>query len=159
MSRPTGGSICGQVSLIKLDGWTVPDMALSFEAGLQVDWPGGNENQPRIDQLRDFLNEGRTYAKLKKAAAASQAAPPIRDPRYESLDPYLRGEKRIFVEANSRKDIAEALLFAEKEGLKIVITGGADAWKLAAELKKRDVPVSVGAVIAQTKEECDSLCT
>src|SRR5207302_6165499 len=120
--RPTGGIICGQTSLIKLDGWTVPEMVLGFETGLQIDWPGGNENQPRIDQLRDFLNEGRTYARLKKAADESKSASPIRDPRYDALAPYLRGEKRIFVEANSRKDIAEALLFAEKEELKIVIT-------------------------------------
>ena len=153
--RPTGGIICGQTSLMKLEGWTVPEMILAFEAGLQIDWPGGNENQPRIDQLRDFLNEGRTYAKLKKAAAESNAPPPIRDPRYESLAPYLSGERRIFVEANSRKDIAEALLFAEKEGLKIIITGGADAWKLAPELKKRDVPVIVGAVMARPTEEYD----
>jgi imidazolonepropionase-like amidohydrolase len=153
--RPTGGIICGQTSLIKLDGWTVPEMVVAFEAGLQIDWPDGNENQPRVDQLRDFLNEGRTYAKLKKAAVEGQTPPPIRDPRYEALAPYLRGEKRIFIEADSRKDIAEALLFAEKEGLKIVITGGADAWKLAAELKKRDVPVIVGAVMARPTEEYD----
>jgi imidazolonepropionase-like amidohydrolase len=153
--RPTGGIICGQTSLIKLDGWTVPEMVLSLESGLQIDWPGGNDNQPRIDQLRDFLNEGRTYAKLKKAAEESKTTPPIRDPRYESLGPYLRGEKRIFVEANSRKDIVEALLFAEKEGLKIVLTGARDAWKLAPELKKREIPVIVGAVMARPFEEYD----
>ncbi len=157
--RPTGGIICGQTSLIKLDGWTVPEMVLAFEAGLQIDWPGGKDNQPRIDQLRDFLNEGRTYAKLKKAAEESKSPPPIRDPRYEALAPYLRGEKRIFVEANSRKDIAEALLFTEKEGLKIVITGAMDAWKLAEELKKRETPVIVGAVMSGPHEEYDPFDT
>jgi imidazolonepropionase-like amidohydrolase len=153
--RPTGGIVCGQVSLIKLDGWTVPEMVLSFEAGLQIDWPGGNDNQPRIDQLRDFLIEARTYAKLKKAADENKTTPPIRDPRYESLGPYLRGEKRIFVEANSRKEIVETLLFFEKEGLKIVITGARDAWKLAPELKKREIPVIVGAVMARPFEDYD----
>jgi imidazolonepropionase-like amidohydrolase len=153
--RPTGGIICGQVSLIKLDGWTVPEMVLSLEAGLQIDWPGGNDNQPRVDQLRDFLNEGRTYIKLKQAAQEGQTAPPIRDPRYEALDSYLRGDKLIFIEANSRKEIAESLLFAEKEKLKIVITGGAEAWKLAGELKKREIPVIVGAVMSKPHEEYD----
>jgi imidazolonepropionase-like amidohydrolase len=153
--RPTGGIICGQVSLIKLDGWTAPELILSLEAGLQFDWPGGKDNQPRVEQLRDFLSEARTYARLKKAAAEGQTVPPIRDPRYEALDPYLKGEKRIFVEANSRRDIAESLLFAETEKLKIVITGGADAWKLADELKKRDIPVIIGAVLAKPHEEYD----
>src|SRR5262249_34312259 len=79
----------------------------------------------------------------------------IQDPRYESLGPYLRGDKPVFVEANSRRQIAEALLFAEKEKLKIVISGGADAWKLADELKKRDVPVIIGAVMSRPQEEYD----
>ncbi len=156
--RPTGGIICGQASLIKLDGWTVPEMVLAFEAGLQIDWPSGpkdSDNQARVDQLRDFLNEGRTYAKLKKAADESKSQPPIRDPRYEALAPYLAGQKRIFIEASSRKHIAEALLFAEKEGLKIVITGGMDAWKLTGELKKRDIPVIVGAVMSRPVEDYD----
>ncbi|MFN0055933.1 MAG: amidohydrolase family protein, partial [Planctomycetales bacterium] len=153
--RPAGGIISGQGSLIKLDGWTVPEMTLNYEAALQIDWPGGNDNQPRIEQLRDFLEEGRNYARLKVAAAAAQTTPPVQDPRYEALGPYLRGEKPVFIEANSRKDIAEALLFAEKEKLKLVITGGADAWKLAPELKKRQVPVIVGAVMTRPHDEHD----
>ncbi|MBI3865777.1 MAG: amidohydrolase family protein [Planctomycetia bacterium] len=153
--RPTGGIICGQTSLMKLEGWTVPEMVLSYEVGLQIDWPGGNDNQPRIDQLREFLREGRTYASLKKAAAENKTQPPIRDPRYEALGPYLDGQKRVFIDANSRKEIAESLLFAEQEKLKIVITGAAQAWKLAGELKKRDVPVIVAAVLARPAEEHD----
>ena len=147
--RPTGGIISGQASLMKLDGWTVPEMVLDFEAGLYIDWPSGNDNQGRIDQLRDFLNEGRTYFRLKQTSAEAKVDAPIQDPRYESLIPYLKGEKRIFIEANSRKEIAEALLFAEKEKLQITISGGADAWKLAEELKKRNIPVIVGAVMAK----------
>ncbi|MSR58247.1 MAG: amidohydrolase [Planctomycetaceae bacterium] len=153
--RPTGGIICGQGSLMQLAGWTVPEMVLDYEAALQIDWPGGNDNQPQIEQLRDFLSEARTYAKIKQAATDSKTQQPIQDPRYESLGPYLRGEKRVFIEANSRKEIAEALLFAEQEKLKIVISGADDAWKLAAELKKRDVPVIVGAVMSKPREEYD----
>src|SRR5206468_2578368 len=81
--------------------------------------------------------------------------PPIRDPRYEALAPYLEGQKRVYIEANSRKEIAEALLFAEKEGLKIVVTGAKDAWKLAGELKKRAIPVIIGAVMSRPVEEYD----
>jgi imidazolonepropionase-like amidohydrolase len=153
--RPTGGIICGQVSLMKPDGWTVPEMVLSYEAGLQIDWPGGNDNQPRIDQLREFLKEGRTYLKLQKAATENKTQPPIRDPRYDALGPYLEGLKPVYIEASSRKEITESLLFAEQEKLKIVISGGADAWKLAAELKKREVPVIISAVMARPREDYD----
>jgi imidazolonepropionase-like amidohydrolase len=153
--RPVGGIIAGQASLIKLDGWTVPEMVLDYEAGLQINWPGGNDNTARVDQLRDFLVEARLYHKVKKAANEAQTTPPVPDPRYESLGPYLRGEKRIFVEANSRKEIVEALQFAEKEDLKIVITGAEEAWKIASELKKRDTPVVIGAVMARPFTEYD----
>jgi imidazolonepropionase-like amidohydrolase len=153
--RPTGGVIAGQASLIQLDGWTVPDVVLDFETALQVNWPSGDESKARIEQLREFLAEGRTYARLRRAAIDTKTNGPIADPRYEALGPYLRGAKRVFIEANTRKEIAEALLFAEKEGLKIVITGGADAWKLADALKKRDVPVIVGAVMLKPREESD----
>jgi imidazolonepropionase-like amidohydrolase len=153
--RPTGGVIAGQASLIKLDGWTVPEMVLDFEAALQINWPAGSESKTRIEQLHAYLAEGRTYARLRQAALDARADGPIQDPRYEALGPFLRGEKRVFIEANARKEIAEALLFAEKEQLKIVITGGADAWKLAAELKQRDVPVIVGGVMTRTREEYD----
>ena len=43
--RPTGGIICGQTSLMKPDGWTVPEMVMSYECGLQLDWPNGKDNQ------------------------------------------------------------------------------------------------------------------
>jgi imidazolonepropionase-like amidohydrolase len=59
------------------------------------------------------------------------------------------------MEAHSRKAIAESLLFAEKENLDIIITGGTDAWKLADELKTRNVPVIVGPVIRNPLSDSD----
>jgi imidazolonepropionase-like amidohydrolase len=151
--RPTGGLIAGQASLAKLEGWTVPEMILELELGLQIEWPAGNDPGPQIDLLKEFFAEARAYETLRKSPDSG----PIRDPRYEAMLPYLRGEKRVFVEANSRRQIAEALLFAEQEKLKIILTGAADAWKLAAEIKKRETPVIVGSVMARPREDYDPL--
>ncbi len=145
--RPTGGIISGQVSLMKLDGWTAPDMVFDVEAGLQINWPGGSNAKKQTDQLREFLKQARLYGRWRADRAKNKRPGPISDPRLEALRPYLNGKKPVFIEANSRKQIAEALLFAEKEKLNIVITGGADAWKVADELKKRNVPVIVGPVM------------
>lgn len=162
--RPSGGIISGQASIIKLDGWTVPEMTVNLEAGLQITWPGGKDTEKPIEELREFLAQGRLYHQItngKKPEAGDQKSEvksqrsEIVDPRYEALGPYLRGEKPVFVEANSYREIAEALLFAEKEKLKIVITGGADAWKLTAELKKREVPVVLGPVMRAPVEDYD----
>lgn len=150
--RPTGGIIAGQCSLLTLAGWTVPEMVLNFEAALQVNWPSGGDAAARTEQLREFLQQGRLYLKARQAA---QADGPVADPRFDALAPYLKGEKRVFIEANSRQEIIEALLFAEKEQLKIVITGGADAWKVAGELKKRNGAVIVGPVMRSPAAEYD----
>jgi imidazolonepropionase-like amidohydrolase len=148
--RPTGGLIAGQVSLVQLAGWTADEMVRDYEAGLQINWPGGSSAKRQLEQLTEFLSEARLYDKLRSQADSlpdDQRPLLIADPRLEAMRPYLAGKKRVFIEADSRKAIAEALLFAEKEKLKIVIAGGTDAWKLADELKKRDVPVIVGPVM------------
>lgn len=177
LAVPSGGTISGQASTVKLGGWTVPDMVLDLEAGLVIRWPGVvPEHQPRkgpihpnkqqveerqkqrqelLEQLKEFLRQGRLYLKLKADTAAAGQPGPISDPRYDALKPYLAGEKRVFVEANQRQEIAEAVLFADDEKLKIIIMGGTDAWKLAPELKSRNIPVIVGPVMTRPVIETD----
>jgi imidazolonepropionase-like amidohydrolase len=144
--RPTGGTIAGQASLARLAGWTAEKMILDYTAGLQINWPSNSK------PLEEFLKEAREYNRLRMKAEKAKQRGPITDPRFEAMRPYLAGQKPIFIEANSRKQIAGALLFAEKQKLKIVITGGHDAWKLASELKKRNVPVIVGPVMRRPTE-------
>ena len=153
--RPTGGIIAGQSSLVKLEGWTAPEMVTNYEAGLQINWPTGGDAKKRIDELKDFLKEARLYLKLRKQSAENNQTGPITDPRYESLKPYLNRTKPTFIEANNRKQIAEALLFAEEENLKMILTGGGDAWKLASELKARNIPVIIGPVLRSPVESYD----
>lgn len=153
--RPAGALIGGQSSWIQLAGWTVPEMVRELEVALQIDWPGSSDSNAEVATLSKLFKEARTYLKLKDQAKASNAPAPIVDPRFEALAPYLNRTKKVHIEADSRKQIAEALLFAEKENIAIVITGGAEAWKLANELKKRDVPVIIGAVMSRPFTQYD----
>lgn len=145
--HPTGGVIAGQASLIKLAGWTAPEMVVNLEAGLRINWPTGKTREEHTKALKEFLEQARQYNRIRTEAEKAQQPGPIVDPRLEALSPYVNGERPVFIEAESRRSIAEALLFAEEEKLKIVITGGVGAWKLADELKKRNVPVIVGPVM------------
>jgi len=61
--------------------------------------------------------------------------------------PYVRGERQVFFNADSADDIKAAVRFAEEFGLKPVIAGGAQAWKVASFLAERKVPVLVGPVL------------
>ena len=152
--HPTGGILSGQTSLMKLAGWTAPEMTLNLEHGLQVNWPNGDSTKAK-EKLKSLFQEAKSYQKLKEKAKKRMISPPIADPRFEAILPYVSGKKPVYIEADSRKQIAEVLLFAEQEKLKVVITGGTDAWKLATELKERNVPVIVGPVMRAPTESYD----
>ncbi|WP_339731919.1 amidohydrolase family protein [uncultured Gimesia sp.] len=149
---PRAGLISGQSSLVQTAGWTAPEMVMDLEAGLQINWSTKKERQ---QELKDFLKQARLYQKLKQQTKKNGLSSPVADPRFEALEPYLNRKKPVFIEANSRKEIAGALLFAEEEKLRIAITGGTDAWKLAKELKTRKVPVIVGPVMRRPQENYD----
>lgn len=148
--RPQGGIIGGQCSLIQTAGWTPEEMVRNYSAGLSLTWPEDDERQLRLAR---FMKECRLYdaARAHKETANSV----LKDPRYEAMRPYITGKKPIFVEAHSRQQIAGALIWAEEEKLKIVITGGTEAWKLARTLKARKVPVIVGPVMQAPIESWD----
>jgi imidazolonepropionase-like amidohydrolase len=152
---PQGAVIAGQCSLLQLGGWTVPEMVLNFDLGLVINWPAGKEGATRVRQLREFLEAGRAYLLQKAAAEKNPSLAGVIDPRFEALAPYLRGEKKVFIDADSRQSILAALQFADRERLKIVLVGAVDAWKVASELKKREVPVIVGPVMRAPLESYD----
>lgn len=160
--RVHGAIIPGQVSLVQLAGWTMPEMVMDMEAGLHLIWPRGGNRKQAIEDLKRHLKEARLYEKTRPAkpvgtdgTAAGETAKGLTDPRYEALLPYLGGEKRIYVEADTKQEIVEALSFAEKEKLKIVLCSATDGWKVAEKIKAANVPVIVGPVMRKPVEEYD----
>ncbi len=149
---PRNGLISGQASLVQTAGWTAPEMVMNLEAGLQIQW---STKEKRQNELTDFLAQARLYQKFKKQSQKSAQPVSVKDPRFEAMLPYMNRKRPVFIEANSRKEIAGALLFAEKEQLRIIITGGTDAWKLSEALKSRKVPVIVGPVMKRPVENHD----
>lgn len=165
--RIHGAIIPGQTSLAQLAGWTMPEMVLDMEAGLHMIWPRGNNRKQMIEDLKRHLKEARLYEKMRTAkgdakpdATGKPASPEtLIDPRYEALRPYLKGEKTVYIEADTRQEIVEALNFAEKEKLKIVLCGATDGWKVADKIKAANVPVIVGPVMRKPVEDYDPFDT
>jgi imidazolonepropionase-like amidohydrolase len=81
--------------------------------------------------------------------------PPPFDPRLSALATYARGEKPVFFNADHRNEILDALAIAKDLKLKAVISGGAEAWKVAGELKAANVPVLVGGTLNLPTQEHD----
>lgn len=157
------GLIAGTSALIQLDGWNWEEMGIQREVGLFVALPSmrGNAalaslaanltpqqleemqriNTRRLRALEEAFDAAAAYAKAKASGEAIAI-----DTRWEAMLPVVSGKRTVFVEAEELPQIRYALAFAERYNLKIVITGGQDAWRVAALLKERNVPVIIGGV-------------
>ena len=69
--------------------------------------------------------------------------------------PYARGDKPIVFNAQRARDIKGVLKFAEENKLRAVINGGAEAWKVADELKDAGVPVIYNRIHSNPFNEDD----
>lgn len=151
LTRPSGGVVCGQSAVVRLNGWTPAEMSVVDACALHVNFPapptGGAEKNADGDaslkQLRELF------------AAAKRYDPRDKDPRLEALQPYLKGERPVVFEANKIRQIKGALTFAQDFGLKPVISGGQEAWKAAKLLAEKKVPVILAGVMGIPDEQHD----
>lgn len=138
LAVPVGGTLPGRASVLRMDGWTTEDLAVVRDAGVVVSWPlaapirapwmrrGPAEQQRGIEQrlqaIDDWFDDAAAWA------AAREADPTVAgDLRFQAMQPVLRGEKPVFIRADSRGQIETALAWAMDRGLKPVIVGGSAA--------------------------------
>ena len=74
--------------------------------------------------------------------------------------PVVEGELRLMTRANSETDIRDAVAFAERVGVKLVINGGLEAPLVAQELAEKEIPVIFGPVLTlPTREDLPHAAT
>jgi imidazolonepropionase-like amidohydrolase len=61
----------------------------------------------------------------------------------------------VIIQASREEEITEALKLADELKLKVILSGAAEAWKVAGELKKRNVPVILGPIMSLPRERHD----
>ncbi len=151
-SVPQGGLISGTSALMMLDGWTWESSTLRAPVGVHVRWPRMKvteapgmrkskteqikERDARIAQIKQAFAEARAYQKAQESGMPHET-----NTRLEALLPLIRGEVPVFVHADDIRDIQAAMDWAASEGFRMVLVGGADAWRVAGELKARNIPV------------------
>jgi imidazolonepropionase-like amidohydrolase len=155
--QPTAGAqgvINGSTALIQLDGWTWEDLVVVAPVGLSIEWPSLVLPEylpaPLIEQTRKAQAEKRVA--LEQALADAEAYRSAKlggsvtqpDLRWEAMLPVLAGELPVFLHANDVEAIEDALDFAARHDLRPILVGGLEAWRLAALLAARKVPVIVG---------------
>jgi imidazolonepropionase-like amidohydrolase len=142
LTTPAGGLIPGLSSAMNLDGWTWELMTLERAAALNVNWPNPDDDDEddgydeQVQRIRDFFADARAYRDAQAADASS-----LHDSRFEAMAPALNGEMPVVVAADDVRQIQDAMRWAEAEGVRLVIRGGADAIHVADHLAEREIPV------------------
>jgi hypothetical protein len=134
----SGGSlIAGQGSVVRLDGKYADPLAgrlLYTAIGSGADPLGGKSRAGQYMLLDQALREARGLAPYGSPNALLTPA------GRETLARYLLGGRVLF-NVDRAADIHQVLAFARRNGLRPVIVGGAEAWKVARELAAANVPV------------------
>jgi imidazolonepropionase-like amidohydrolase len=142
--------IGGQGAVVKTVGDIVDKMVFKDKAVMVF---GFGVSAKRNDQapmtrmglaalLRDTLVKAQEYRDAKERYEKDKrGTEPARDLPMEALLPVLRGEMPVLVHAEREDDIRTALRIADEFKLRVILDGATDAYRLAADLAKRGIPV------------------
>jgi imidazolonepropionase-like amidohydrolase len=94
-----------------------------------------------LTKAREYMHSQDTYERDKKGPAHP------RDLSLEALVPVLKGEMPVIVHCERKDDILTAIRLADEFGLKIILDGATEAYRVVDEIKKRDIPVVLGDIL------------
>ena len=111
---PAGGTFPGISALIKMDGWSFPEMTVKETATSFINFPmtprpvgeGGTVQKEAkedvtsklVEKIRDYLKEARRYLELRKLAAADPGVKaPQYNAKYEALGLALDGTLPVII--------------------------------------------------------------
>jgi imidazolonepropionase-like amidohydrolase len=156
---PDGGILGGEVAVMNLDGWTWEQATLRNVAGISMQFPPIRPARrfgapPPKDESYDDMKKARDrklddVAALLARAHAYSAMPSASRPTdwvLESLVPVVDNALPVFVNADTESDIKDAVAFADRAKIRIVIVGGAESALVASLLKQKNIPVVFGPV-------------
>jgi imidazolonepropionase-like amidohydrolase len=167
------GVIGGQASAISLAGWTINEMLIKRSVAMVISWPtietrtfdfatfsrrekpfteAKQDYEKQVNELTDYLDRARHYA---QAMGHGGPADYKRDLKLEALAPVIRGQLPALVFADRARDIRNAVEFCDKQKLKMILAGGAEAYKVKDLLRSKGIPVILRPTLSLPNEEDD----
>ncbi len=138
-----GGSIVsGEGALVRLDGTLAPGRSLFIATGGGANPLSGGSRAAQFMLLEQAITEVR-QPKLLLANDERLLTPAGRG----VFAAYLNGTGRVVFAANRAADIRRIIALAQREHLHAAIRGGAEAWRVAPELKAAGIPVLLDPLI------------
>ena len=175
ITSPGGGIVAGQSVLMHLNGWTMNDMAIRAPAAMRLEFPrvrmpnrfgfaaetpgrassaysdAKKRYEQQLRELDDFMESARRYRLAKSAAGPDFET----DLKFEAMLPVLDGNEPMLIRAEKEKTIKEAIAWADKQKVHMILERGNEAWKVAAELKAHNIPVILPPTLRLPDEEDD----
>lgn len=163
VSRPSGGLIAGQGIAIDLIGDRVDEMAIRSPIAMfgsvseNEHDAGGNTRGGLFMRLREALDDARAWARNPQGFERGESRQfSISRLDLAALQPVLRGEVPLVLEAHRASDIQTAIRIADEYDLRLIISGGTEGWMVAEDLARARVPVLV-KVLRNLPESFESL--
>lgn len=154
---PEGGVISGASSVVQLDAWSWEDAAYKTDAGIHFRMPallarprgfgGGNTGAGQGGQQPDPVKQGleqvdRMKSFFREAAAYNSTSEhDVQNLKFAAVKGLYDKTKKLFVHANTVKQMLVALDFVKEFNFDVVIVGGSDSWQIADLLKQANVSV------------------
>ncbi len=156
---PRGGLLSGTSSVMQLDAWNWEDAVVKADDGIWVNWPSmriyksanadpeeeqREKNEKALRKLEDLFNDAAAYAK---------STPAVKNRHLESMKGLFDRSKTLYVRCDYAREMIEAVHFAGRYNVNLVIAGGGDAWRITELLKKNKVPVIITRTHALPQRE------
>jgi imidazolonepropionase-like amidohydrolase len=165
-TRPGGERqiVTGQAALIHMDGWTWEDMAVNRSAAVHLIFPSLPINQAsgfaeakkiydrELQEIDEFFDQARRYQTAKTAARPGFKT----DLKMEAMLPVLEGKLAVAISATREPAIRDAIQFAGRQKIRMVLMHPRELGKLAPELKSRSIPVILGPTLDLPLNEDDA---
>jgi imidazolonepropionase-like amidohydrolase len=160
---PQGGTISGTSSVMKLDGWNWEDAAQKQDDGIHLNWPSyfrqtGWWAEPgdivKTDNYTKKTLELKQY--LIKAQAYYKSNSSKVDIEMEAMTGIFNGTKHVYIHANLKREMMDAVLMAQEFDLKtIVIVGAKEAHLISDFLSQNNVMVLLDRIhrLPRTQDE------
>lgn len=156
---PQGSLVAGSSSVVQLDAWTWEDAAYQTDGGIHFYMPsllprprfgsgsgGGSGNNQQTDPVKEGLEKIDRIKSFFHEAKAYLAEPTHEKTnlKFESVKGLFSKTQKLYVHANTVKQMLLALDFVKEFGFEVVIVGGSDSWQIADILKQNNVSVILG---------------
>ncbi len=164
-------TIPGTAALIQLAGDTQERMTVSDDVALLVNFPAAKGKAwdeaklegERLEELIALFERATVYA--ENPSTNSDPTRPFEvnfgdrnDIMLQAMVPAAKGEMPVFFRVRTERDIKTLFLFLDKfPEITAVVTGGDQAFRVAEELAKREIPVIVGSALSPTMDRDDPI--